>query len=140
MASRRDFIKMGCAGCLGLVGISMLQSCGTAAPVFKATTTGNKTLQVPLSEFTAEKNMVLVRNAALENDILLVKKDGGYKALYMQCTHQDLPLTATAKKIYCNAHGSVFDFDGKVVKEPALRPLKQFTTETTKTDIIIHLI
>lgn len=126
--------------CAGLISVGMLlQGCGASMPLFK-TTVQNNQIEVPLSEFASGKNMVVVRNASLENDILLVKKDNEYKALNLRCTHEGFGLTATDKKIICSAHGSTFDFDGNVLKEPALKPLKKFNTQISNDKIIIDLI
>ena len=62
-----------------------------------------------------------------------------YKALYLKCTHEGVGLTPTTSKIFCSAHGSTFDLNGNVIKEPALRPLKSFPTEIVNNQIIIHL-
>ena len=84
--------------------------------------------------------MIVVRSNSLENDILLVKNENVYKALYLKCTHEGIGLATTNKNIVCPAHGSMFDFNGNVLKEPALRPLQEFKTETVNDNIIIHLI
>jgi len=140
MKSRRDFIRTGCMHCAGMLGISMLlQSCGTSVQLFK-TNTRNDSVLVPVSAFADGKNMVVVRASGLENDILLVKKEDHYHALNLKCTHEGYGLTPTSKQIICSAHGSTFDFDGNVLKEPALKPLKKFNTEIIDNNtIIIHL-
>jgi cytochrome b6-f complex iron-sulfur subunit len=114
----------------------LLEGCGTSMPLYKTTAQANL-LSIPLEKFTGP--LLTVRSAALENDILLVKKQDAYKALYLKCTHEGVGLTPTSKKIVCTAHGSLFDFDGNVLKEPALRPLKEFKTEINNNNIIIHL-
>lgn len=137
---RRVFIKQSCIACFGLAGAGLLlESCGSALPLLKLTASGD-TVRVPADAFSAQVNHLVVRCKTLENDILLVKENNTtYKALYLRCTHEGVGLTATDKKIFCSAHGSIFDFNGNVVKEPALRPLKQFNTTTDSTAIIIHL-
>ena len=137
---RRVFIKKGCVACMGLVGTSLLlESCSSSLPLVK-TNPENKSLSVPLNNFSVNNNLVIVRSGSLENDILLIKNQNEYKALYLRCTHEGVGLTATDKKIVCSAHGSVFDFQGNVVKEPALKPLQQFQTEVNNENVIIHLI
>lgn len=124
---------------MGLVGVSLiLESCGSSLPLFKTMPEG-KLLIIPADKFTGQNNLLVVRSTTLENDILLVKKDNAYKALYMKCTHEGVGLSATNKNIVCAAHGSTFDFDGHVIKEPALSPLKEFKTEINNRNIIIHL-
>lgn len=125
--------------CMAMMGTGVfLESCSSSLPMVK-TTPRDQLLYVPAEKFANQNNLVIVRSAALENDILLVKKQDTYKALYLKCTHEGIGLSATDKKIVCPAHGSIFDFDGHVLKEPALRPLKEFTTEINNENIIIHL-
>ncbi len=125
--------------CLSFTGAGvLLEGCSTALPLLK-TTQENKAIMIPLSRFSDKNKLVIVRSSTLENDILLIKNENSYKAIYLKCTHEGVGLTATDKKIFCPAHGSVFDFNGKVIKEPALRPLTEFRTETTHENVIIHL-
>jgi Rieske Fe-S protein len=116
----------------------LLEGCSTGLPLIK-TSSKDKSLNVPLTNFSENKNQLVVRSSDLENDILLVKKDNVYTALYLKCTHEGVGLTATGKKIFCSAHGSVFDFEGNVLKEPALRPLQQFHTEVVNDHLVIYL-
>jgi cytochrome b6-f complex iron-sulfur subunit len=141
MATRRSFIKSGCAACiLAASGASFLESCSTPLPLIKSAGNTAGQIEVGTDNFVAGKsNMLVVRTKHLEYDILLVKTGGAYKALYLRCTHEGVGLTPAANKIFCSAHGSVFDLDGKVVKEPALRPLKTYPTEIVNNQIIIHL-
>lgn len=139
MSTRRSFIKSGCTACLvAASGLSFLESCSTPLPMVKAIGSTAGMVELPASSFTAG-NMLIVRSKQLEYDVLVIKKDQTYKALYMRCTHEGVGLTAAANKIFCSAHGSVFDLDGNVVKEPALRPLKTYTAELINDKIIIHL-
>ena len=124
---------------MGLVGAGMLlESCAASLPLIK-TSPKEQSLFIPLNKFSEKDKMVVVRSSSLENDILLVKNENEYQALYLKCTHEGIGLTATGKNIVCPAHGSTFDFKGNVLKEPALRPLRQFHTEITNENIIIHL-
>lgn len=115
----------------------LLESC-SSLPMIKVNPQ-NKLLKIPVSQFSDKSNLLIVRSSVLENDILLVKNQNEYKALYLKCTHEGVGLTVTEKKIYCTAHGSAFDFNGNVIKDPALRPLAQLQTETDNETIIIHL-
>jgi Rieske Fe-S protein len=141
MKTRREFIKDTCTACLGSTWLgltfSSLTSC-SSFPVYK-TDLAKKKVEVPLTEF-AESNLVIVRDMQVQFDVLLVKKSPEeYNAIYMKCTHQENPLTATKSGLYCSSHGSRFDLDGKVLKEPALKPLKKFKTELNDTFISIDL-
>jgi nitrite reductase/ring-hydroxylating ferredoxin subunit len=139
---RRDFIRTSCLTCTALLGagslLSMLSSC---SPLPTLTTSSKEnTLLVPVTSFKADQNLLVIKNASLEFDILLVKKkDNTYNALYMQCTHQNQPLSASNSGLFCSSHGSAFDLDGNVTVEPATRPLKKFRIETENENIKIYL-
>lgn len=108
-------------------------------PVMKVESTKGL-IKVPFSAFTEKNNAVIVRNSQLEFDILLVKSGNTFNALQMKCSHQDNPLTANASGLFCSAHGSTFDLQGNVTKEPALQPLKKYKTELTESTIIINTL
>ena len=142
MKNRRDFIKQSCNLCLGIVGIGALvtqvSSCAPL-PVYK-TITANGTMSVPVASFTENNAIVIVRNPDLQYDIALIKKTAtDYTALQLQCTHQANSLTATKTAFICPSHGSTFDLEGKVMKEPALLPLKKYKTKLINASIIINL-
>lgn len=141
-SNRRAFIRSSCLACMGFMATgTILEACSASTfPLVKAKNYAENQLHVPISSFNDEKvNAVIVRNTQLESDILLVRKMGEFKALYLQCTHEGVNLSPSSTKIHCNAHGSVFDFDGNVLKEPALKPLRQFRTEKNLSEIIIYL-
>lgn len=115
---------------------TQLSSCA-ALPVVKAESFQGL-ITVLLSSFTEKNNSVIVRNSQLEFDILLVRSGNTYNALQMKCTHQDNPLTVNSTGLYCAAHGSTFDLQGNVTKEPALQPLKKYKTELNESSIVIH--
>jgi len=107
-------------------------------PVFKAVVVKN-VLAVPFTAFTEGNNSVIVRNSSIPFDILLVKKSNGiYTALEMKCSHQDNPLTANKTGLFCSSHGSTFDLEGNVLKEPALKPIKKYKTEIESS--FVHII
>jgi nitrite reductase/ring-hydroxylating ferredoxin subunit len=130
---------MGCAGILGGSALlSMLNSC-SPLPVLK-TNSEDKVLSVPESSFVENQNLLIVKNSNFEFDILLVKKkDHTYNALYMQCSHESQPLTATKSGLFCSSHGSAFNLEGEVTVQPATKALKKFRTQTENNNIIIYL-
>jgi len=139
---RREFIKTTCLGCAGVLGgtalLSMLNSC-SPLPVLKTSSKDN-TLSVPESSFVADQNVLIIKNSNFEFDILLVKKkDNTYNALYMQCTHESQPLSATKSGLFCSSHGSAFNLEGEVTVQPATKALKKFRTQTENNNIIIYL-
>lgn len=141
-ANRREFIKNACGFCASIVGLasiaSVAQSCSSMVTVQTNATSGK--IAVPTSHFTTENNMVIIKNQAMEFDIVLVKlANGTYKAFELQCTHQANPLVPTKTGFFCNAHGSSFSLEGKVKKEPALRDLKAYNLQIETNQINILL-
>jgi Rieske Fe-S protein len=137
MTSRREFIKQSCGICLGSFALSWLSACA-AIPVIKTEPTKGS-ITIPISAFTEKNNSVIVRNNQLEFDILVVKSGNTFNALQMKCTHQDNPITASSTGLFCSAHGSTFDLQGNVTKEPALHPLKKYKTEINESSILIDI-
>ncbi len=142
MQNRREFIKQSCSLCAGIAGLGIptTQLTGCAPmPIFKAEIKKNS-VQVPLSSFIESNNMITVSINQMEFNILLIKKfDGNFAALEMKCSHQANPLTAGKTGLYCSTHGSAFDLEGNVTKEPALLPLKIYKTELNNSSVEIFL-
>ena len=139
---RRDFIKKSCLSCAGILGgisaVNILSGC-TAIPALKITSKSSE-IEIPENSFLPEQNPLIIKNSKLEFDILLVKKkDGTYNALYMQCSHESQPLSATKSGLYCSSHGSSFDLEGKVLLQPALTNLRKFKVEATNGIIKLYL-
>ncbi len=134
-------MKDTCIACAGssLIALTFTQltSC-SSFPVYK-TSLSQKLVDVPLTSF-AESNIVIVRDLQKPFDILLVKKsDVDFNAIYMKCSHRENPVSATKSGLYCAEHGSTFDLDGNVTKEPALEPLKKFKTSLKDNVLTIDL-
>lgn len=139
---RRAFLKDACRVCLlGAVAMSvseLLPSCGTAVKGFKTTVANNK-VEVPLSLFDTNPFQI-ISPKNFEYEIAVQKNtDNTFKALLMRCTHHENQLVPTGKGFYCSLHGSQFDKQGNVTKGPAEKPLPQLSTETTQTNLIIHI-
>ena len=82
-------------------------------------------------------NVVLIRAKHLPFDLLAARRsDGTYHALYLQCTHEDQPLTATSTGLHCPSHGSRFSLEGEVTEGPASQPLRGFST-TVGSDVLV---
>lgn len=120
-----------------MAGLSAFSLTGCIAiPSVKSTVKTDK-IDVEKSRF-AESNMVIVKVMWMDYDILLVKhSEEKYTALYLKCTHQDQPLMPTKTGLVCNSHGSQFDLNGKVVREPAIQPLKTFPALVKENNITI---
>jgi len=140
MTNRRDFIKKGCIACLGLSSMGvLLDACTAPLQVLKFNSIVGQTLTVPADKFNGQSKMIVLRSEHLDNDILLVKNNDAYQALLLVCTHEGFALTPTETKIFCDAHGSQFDLEGKVIREPALKPLTRYKTALINNNITIYL-
>ncbi|MBK8614957.1 MAG: Rieske 2Fe-2S domain-containing protein [Flavobacteriales bacterium] len=138
---RRNFLRKGCTGCAGLVllgtATSALTGCSTL-PIVRVEPEAND-LRIPLERF-AEQTMLIARVDRLPFDVLAMKNtDGTFGAVYLQCTHEDQPVTATTTGLHCPSHGSRFAIDGTLREGPAARNLRRFTTISDTTHLIIHL-
>lgn len=119
------------------VVVSSLPSCSTL-PIVKTGIEGNK-VSVDRASFTNNSNVILVRTNKLDYDILLVKTENSYRALYMRCTHNQTSLSSTKSYIFCDLHGAEFDFEGNVIKGPAVDKLLSFRVTESENQIHIHL-
>ncbi len=138
---RRNFIKSSCTFCIGATvlgtAVTELSSCASL-PIYKGNT-DQGFMNIPLSALE-DKNMLIVRNADMEYDILLVKKSAtDISALLMKCTHQNNPLIANNTGLFCPSHGSAFDLEGNVTQDPALVSLKKYKAEIINETVIINL-
>jgi Rieske Fe-S protein len=113
-----------------------LSSC-SSLPTFE-TDIAQERVRVPISAFGTSEVLV-VRVRLLMYDLALRKhQDNTYTAVLLRCTHADTQLTPAGEGYVCNAHGSRFDLDGKVLKGPAQKDLEQFPIETIRGNIIVH--
>ena len=143
---RLDFIKKCGALCLGGAVVSqLLQGCQTAHTAVTEQVGNN--LKVKKSEFqiakdgsAAFRNYIILHPEKLKFPIYLYRiSDSEYSALWMECTHQGVELSANGDFLSCAAHGSEFDKFGKVTEGPANRPLRTFKTTTENEFILISL-
>lgn len=141
---RRQFLKSSCNICiLGAAGYMLpkLTGCSPAQPlasVYK-TSVVNKQVLVPVNMF-AKSATQIVRPAGWYYDIAVEKRaDNTYKALLMQCTHQDNQLNISGTGFTCTLHGSQFDKDGKVKKGPAEDALTEYKAYVNNDQLIIEV-
>ncbi len=137
---RRDFIRSSCLGCAGLaMGASILSITGCAAlPMVKIESDG-RSLNIPFSAF-AEGNQVIARCKALSYDVLVMRlPNNEYRSLYLRCTHEDQPLTATGTGLHCPSHGSRFSLIGDVEEGPATKPLRSFPVAVVEGGLVVEI-
>ena len=140
---RREFLKSSCNVCLMLTAgliLPMLPGCGPAAYQVIHSEIRNDQIEIPLSSFTQQSPLQLVRpNGWLYAIAVRKKEDNTWSALLLKCTHQDNQLTASGSGFSCSLHGSAFNTAGAVTKGPAERPLKQYPVTADQTNLTIHL-
>ncbi|MCE3227384.1 MAG: hypothetical protein K0S32_1935 [Bacteroidetes bacterium] len=142
---RKEFLKV-CGGtCLGLLGISLLDSCAGTHYV-QATTSENK-LIVLLNEFKVDKNnkpsfrkYIVVKTEKSDYPIVVYRNsETDYKAMLMKCTHQGIELSLNGDILSCSAHGSEFSNKGEVISGPADQKLRSFPVTSDEKNIYIQL-
>lgn len=138
---RRNFIRSGCGYCAGIAGLNilgaLLEGCKPADMIYQAQITGGKIL-IPVEKLSGKKFLV-IRVPRVEYDLLLVKEDeGSYHTLVMECTHRQQPLVVTSTGLFCDEHGSRFDFYGNVRHDPATEPLRRCKTELSGSNVVIY--
>lgn len=125
-----------------MIGIAAVLPALSACSPLKTITGEVKqgTIDVPLTNFTAENNLVVVRTNDFDFDLAVVKfPDGNYKAFQLQCTHRANPLVATKTGFFCNLHGSRYALDGTVTQAPATTNLKEYNFQVSTDKITIKL-
>lgn len=144
--NRRDFVVTGSQAGLGLCLAAVLgQGCASAAYFAQATVEANK-VSVRKSEFqylkkgeVQARDYLLVKPEGAEFPVCLFKKDDGYTACLMRCTHQGCEVEVQGARYVCPCHGSEFATDGALLNGPADQPLKTFKTTHDETSIHIWL-
>jgi cytochrome b6-f complex iron-sulfur subunit len=143
MISRRGFL-----GGSALVVLPVL--CGACTdssgpPVVDLPPVANKTIVVPLSDFSAlmkTGGSVVGKAAGYANPIVIAHvTDGMFSALDALCTHAGCNVAYNALNLTldCPCHGSTYELDGTVINGPAPRPLKMFTATTDGTNVTVTL-
>ncbi len=139
---RRDFIRQACGLCASVLGIAALLPAVSACSPLKTITgqVNQGMIDVLLSNFTPESNMVIVRNNDFDFDLAVVKfPDGNYKAFQLQCTHRANPLVVTKTGFFCNLHGSRYALDGTVTQAPATSNLREYNFQVSADKISIKI-
>ncbi len=77
----------------------------------------------------AGKTTAYIRKTSTE----LGEKPGGFVAISTRCAHLGCPVrfVQAAGNFICPCHGGVYDFQGKVIGGPPVRPLDRFQTRLT---------
>ena len=129
---RKQFLKTCGFGCLSIIGVSLLQSCGASQMI--SATIKDTDLLVPIADFEIKDNIkkeykkyLIVQNELLKYPICVYRfGPTEYTALLMSCTHQGAELQVFGDKLQCAAHGSEFSNKGLVESGPANTDLRKF--------------
>lgn len=86
-----------------------------------------KTVTLVAGVGEAGKSTVYIRKT---NPQLPGEQAGGFVAVSTRCAHLGCPVrwVVAAERFVCPCHGGVYDFQGKVVGGPPVRPLDRFVT------------
>jgi Rieske Fe-S protein len=142
---RKEFIKNCGYSCLGLMGLSLLDSCTSVKYVQAGNE--NSQLKIARSEFievkkekTQTRRYVIVKANALNYPIALYRfADTDFSALLLQCPHQGVELNVNGDLLSCSAHGSEFNNKGELIQGPAEQGLKKYKVTSDTQNIYIHL-
>ena len=138
---RRKFLASACKACLFAGAGFLIADLAACSP-------GTKIIQLPIVQDSvrfpvtafATESIQIVRPAGWFYDIAVRKiETDHYEALLLECTHQQNQLVVNPNGYKCNLHGSQFNLNGQVVKGPAERALKQFSTSLDKGQVVIQL-
>jgi len=132
--SRRDFLRLVTSYLVGLS--SALGAAAVARFLGYETTAARKT------EFDVgpAANFGLNTRTRLEEiPALLIREEGGFRALSLACTHLGCTVEDSPEGFACPCHGSRYDEAGAVRRGPASKPLRELRTEITADGrLIIH--
>ena len=139
--NRRDFLKTSCQACLavmatGIVGSEM--ACKPSKGLY-AGKIRKGILRVPMKAFNEQQTLLVQTYNYKEPLILIRKKEGEVKALLMRCTHKGVGLEKIGEQLVCPAHGSIFDFDGKVLQSPAGEALTSFPAVADEKTVLVKI-
>jgi Rieske Fe-S protein len=128
--SRRNFVRLGAAVGLGVVGSSVSSACGALSGSGGAVSGGRtivRVSEVPLGSARAFRD-----DYSGERAVLVRLESGRFVAYSVVCTHQGCPVAYRDGELLCPCHGSLFDpaHGGAVVRGPAQEPLQVIEVAT----------
>jgi Rieske Fe-S protein len=132
---RRTFLCVAAgAAAAGLAG-------GCASVALIPVTPANGEIRLPLVSYpqlTEPGGFVRLRSTPDGSAIYVLALAGGsYAALSPICTHRGCTVDVAGSQLLCPCHGSMYDREGRVVRGPAERPLRQFPTTLEAGDELV---
>jgi Rieske Fe-S protein len=126
---RRRFV----GAAAGAVAAAALPGCASfvATPV----TPVNGEVRLPLRNFPQLEQpggylKIRPAGAALPLYVLALES-GEYAVLSPMCTHLQCTVNVEGAVLLCPCHGSTFDREGRVLRGPAIRPLRRYASRRT---------
>jgi len=124
--SRRDFLKLASAAILTTSGLLGLEG------LFRFLNT--QTEPLPPTEFDlgpASNYPPGARTVLPDIPALLLHAQNGFSAISLVCTHLGCTVESKSEGFACPCHGSRFDPQGNVTRDPANKPLRSLRVEVT---------
>lgn len=125
MIARRSFIKWVLASAFFIFTLKFLK-------VTKSETKNGITINL---DSLSNNSVYLIKN----RQIAAIKMDNNINVLSIKCTHLGCTLNVAGDIFKCPCHGSEFRLDGKVIKGPASKNLKEIDFKVEKNKIILYL-
>ncbi len=125
MIARRSFIKWVLASAFFIFTLKFLK-------VTKSETKNGITINL---DSLSNNSVYLIKN----RQIAAIKMDNNINVLSIKCTHLGCTLNVAGDIFKCPCHGSEFRLDGKVIKGPASKDLKEIDFKVENNKIILYL-
>jgi cytochrome b6-f complex iron-sulfur subunit len=133
-AARRDFLKvttsvvLATSGILGVAGLLRFLDFDSEAP---------RKTEFDLG--AASKYPVGSRTLLPDVPALLIRSQTGFAAMSLICSHLGCTVDEKPDGFACPCHGSRYDSEGKVLRGPAIAPLRRLRIEVTGEDhLLLH--
>lgn len=142
-ATRRAFLETAAwrctALCLGIAGAGALGAC--ASVVARPVTAVDGKIRLPLiqhPELTRPGESLRIQPSGLANPLyILVVAPRTFTVVSPICTHLGCTVDVTGDRLVCPCHGSTYDWEGRVLRGPAERPLARFATSMEGENILV---
>jgi Rieske Fe-S protein len=130
--TRRDFLKMSTQGLLGLSGIL-----GIAGLVRFLSFEPDPPPPQQFNVGPSDQFLMDTRTIRKEIPAILIRSADGFQALSLTCPHLGCTVESKSDGFTCPCHGSRYDKDGKLLKGPSEKGLKQLRVEVAPDGNII---
>ncbi|MBI4553175.1 MAG: ubiquinol-cytochrome c reductase iron-sulfur subunit [Candidatus Latescibacteria bacterium] len=136
--SRRSFLTQ--SG-MALLGTGLALGCAAMTTLEVAPQNGRLVVDTAMFQELAEVGGAIhVKPSRLSDPLLLIRTGAEeYRAVSTICTHLGCQVRKTRLALRCPCHGSVYDFEGRVINGPAKQSLLAYAVDVAGTTVTIHL-